>query len=156
MAARDAVYLCLKGTPAVQGTPNPGAAISASGNSGILPLVPNSLQGLTDIVLMVNVSAVPTGGAPTLDVYLQSSCDYGNTWNDIGHCPQFTTSTAVSFMRIAGDAAGPTTAEAQSDAAMAANTVHQGPWGGWLRLKWVFAAGGSSGSYTMAADAWLK
>jgi hypothetical protein len=105
----------------------------------------------TDLKVQLNVSAVPSGGAPTLDVYLQESLDQGTTWNDIAHT-QFTGAAAVRYFQIAGKAAGSTSPITKGDAALAGETVRQGPFGDQLRFKWVFAAGGGTGPYTMAAS----
>ena len=123
----------------------PTTTISASG----VGAPTNEFGYYRDLYLMLNCSAVPTGGSPTLDVYLQTSCDGGATWQDIGHWAQLTSSTGKKFAAISGEVTGPTTAVAASDAALAANTFVQGPWGNQLRIKYVFAAGGSTGSYTL-------
>lgn len=126
-------------------------AISSSSNSTSA----DSLARYTDLFGQLNCSAVPTGGAPTLDVYLQTSADNGSTWQDIAHF-QFTTAAVSRFFRIAGGAAGETTTFAASDAALAGDTVKQGPWGDQLRVKWVFAAGGSTGIYTLTVTVVAK
>lgn len=108
-----------------------------------------------ELFVMLDASAVPTGGAPTLDVYLQSSPDGGTTWKDCAHT-QFTTSALKRFIPISGYVTGGTSIVAASDAALAGETVVQGPFGDKLRVKYVFAAGGSSGSYTLAAHAVTK
>lgn len=141
MASRDGVQFTLLASTAVSSS-SAGTAVTG-------------LLGLTDIYCQVNCSAVPTGGTPTLDVYLQTSADAGTTWRDIAH-KQFTTSTLKVFWQVAGDAAGATASLAASDAALAGDTVVQGPWGDRLRIKYAFAAGGSSGSYTLAVNAYLK
>lgn len=130
--------------------------ISASGTGGLL----KNLAQINSLVVMVNVSAVPSGGAPTLDVYLQVSPDLGDlssgTWRDIANF-QFTGSTLKKFYQISGYAAGATTVLATSDGALASNTVVQGPlMGDRVRLKWTFAAGGSTGTYTMSAIAFIR
>jgi hypothetical protein len=123
----------------------PSTTVSANGTS--TPV--DGLSRLRDLFGGWEVSAVPTGGAPTLDVYLQTTFDGGTTWQDIAHY-QFTTSAVKRLFSICGSVAGPTTSVAPSDAALSGDTVVQGPWGDKLRAKWVFAAGGSTGSYTLA------
>jgi hypothetical protein len=125
----------------------PATAISANGTS----LAISGLGYNRNLWLDLNLSAVPTGGTPTLDLYLQTSADNGTTWRDIGHT-QFTTAALHRFFAISGETAGGAAPLAASDAALAGETVVQGPWGDQIRLKWVFAAGGSSGSYTLAAS----
>jgi hypothetical protein len=127
------------------------AAVSANGNSA--PAVLGDVW--TDVFGMINVSAVPAGGTPTLDVYIQTSPDGGTSWKDIVHT-QFTTSALKRFFQIAGGAAGSTAILAASDAALAGETVVQGPWGDLLRVKWIFAAGGSTGAYTLAVQVVTK
>jgi hypothetical protein len=120
--------------------------ISANGQGASL----DGLGAHKSLWIDLNLSAVPSGGAPTLDLYLQSSADGGTTWRDHAHF-QFTTSALHKFWQISGEAAGSAASLAASDAALAGDTVVQGPWGDRLRLKWVFAAGGSSGSYMLGA-----
>lgn len=103
----------------------------------------------------LNCSAVPSGGAPTLDVYLQTSSDTGTTWRDIAHT-QFTTSALKRFIAIAGQVTAGTAIIAASDAALSGETIVQGPWGDRLRIKYAFAAGGSTGTYTLSATCVCK
>jgi hypothetical protein len=124
--------------------------INSSGNSGTTPATGAVGGNQRSLFIDVNLSAVPTGGAPTLDVYLQTSADGGTTWRDMAHT-QFTTSALHRFFQVSEYASGSTSTLAASDGQLAGETVIQGPFGGELRLKWVFAAGGSSGSYTLAA-----
>ncbi|HWX42118.1 MAG TPA: hypothetical protein VN345_13300 [Blastocatellia bacterium] len=144
----------------------PAAAQISSGNSVALLLstainangTGNSVLGLgqyKNLYAVLNLTAVPAGGAPTLDVYLQSSADAGTTWRDLAHT-QFTTSAVVRFVAISGDSAGSTSIVAASDGQLAGETVVQGPWGDRLRIKYVFAAGGSSGSYQLAISGIVK
>jgi hypothetical protein len=148
------------------GASGPAAAQISSGNSVAL-LVPTAINangtgnpviGLgqyKNLYAVLNLTAVPAGGAPTLDVYLQSSPDSGTTWRDIAHT-QFTTAAVARFVSISGDAAGSTSIVAASDGQLAGETVVQGPWGDRLRIKYVFAAGGSSGSYQLAISGIVK
>lgn len=108
--------------------------------------------GYEDLFVQFDCSAVPTGGNPTLDVYLQTSADGGTTWRDIAHT-QFTTSALKRFAQISGQTAGATSILAASDAALSGETVTQGAWGDRLRVKYVFAAGGSTGTYTLTVKA---
>lgn len=121
----------------------PGTSISASGTGVVL-----QMPGANDLFVMLQLSAVPAGGAPTLDVYLQTSADEGTTWQDIGHT-QFAGLAITRYMKICGRSAGSTSVVASSDGALAGETVVQGPFGDRFRLKWTFAAGGSAGSYTL-------
>jgi hypothetical protein len=113
-------------------------------------------SGFDYIFVEFSVTAVPVGGAPTLDLYLQTSCDGGTTWRDIAHAAQFTTAVVNTFAQISGLMTGAAAFLAASDAALAANSTVQGPFGDRLRVKWVFAAGGSAGPYTVSVNAVLK
>jgi hypothetical protein len=128
-------------------------ATSISANGTSTPVL--SLFNAHELAVLLNLTAVPTGGAPTLDVYLQHSPDQGTSWQDVGHT-QFTTSAIKRYLLISGLLTGGTAPVASSDAALGGETVTQGPFGDQLRLKWVFAAGGSSGSYTLTATAIAK
>lgn len=131
----------------------PSTSISAGATVAAPAVV--GLSRWFDLFGIINVTAVPVGGAPTLDVYLQTSPDGGVTWQDILH-HQFTTSSGARLFSISGEAAGPTTTVAPSDGALASDTVVQGPWGDQLRLKYVMVVGGSTGPYTFSASAVAK
>jgi hypothetical protein len=120
-------------------------SISANGSSTVL-----KTGHLHELPILLNVTAVPTGGAPTLDVYIQHSCDEGTNWQDIGHT-QFTTSALKRAFLISGYLTGGTAPVASSDAQLAGETVTQGPFGDQVRIRWEFVQGGSSGGYTMTA-----
>lgn len=120
------------------------STISANGVSNVLKgRVSNALWAT------FTVSGVPTGGSPTLDVYLQHSGDQGATWRDLAHPSQWTTTTSTVFCGVSGYLTGGVTFLATSDAALAANTVVQGPYGDYLRIKYVCTAG-NSGAYTLS------
>jgi len=120
--------------------------VSASGAGAAL----TGLHRYQGVVGILNVSAVPTGGAPTLDVYVQASPDGGTTWRDVAAF-QFSTTAAVRVFQLSQLASPGTATLAASDGALASNTSVQGPFGDRLRVKYAFAAGGSSGSYTLSA-----
>jgi hypothetical protein len=65
----------------IQLLPAPGTVISSNGTSQAIkgPGIYNAA------FLALNLSAVPTGGTPTLDVYIQTSPDQGTTWRDMAH-----------------------------------------------------------------------
>jgi hypothetical protein len=98
-------------------------------------------------LLQLACSAVPAGGAPTLDVYLQTSVDNGTTWQDIAHT-QFT-GAATRFFQISGQVTGSTAPVAASDGALSGETVRQGPFGTSLRIKYTAALGGGTGTWTL-------
>ena len=108
------------------------------------------LGSFINLICQLIVSGTPTGGAPTLDIYLQTSIDGGVTFYDIAHT-QYTTSQTTRIISIAGDAAGSASPVTATDGTLTGETVRQGPWGDQFRLKLVFAAGASTGSYTLAA-----
>jgi hypothetical protein len=120
--------------------------VSASG-AGVAV---DGLHRYQGVLGMLNVSAVPSGGAPTLDVYVQASPDGGTTWRDIAAF-QFTTATAKKLFPISQLATGGTSILSTSDGALTSGTMVQGPFGDRLRVKYVFAAGGSTGTYTLSA-----
>lgn len=105
-------------------------------------------QGIFGIM---KASAVPTGGSPTLDVYIQASPDGGETWRDVAAF-QFAGSTAVRMFQLSQLASPGTATLAASDGALATNTSIQGPFGDRLRVKYTFTAGGSSGTYTLSVS----
>ena len=143
----------------------PTAQISSGNSIVLLPATAiSSTATATSVVgfgqyknlyAVLNLTAVPTGGTPTLDVYIQSSADAGVTWRDIAHT-QFTATAVARYVPISGEAAGSTSVLAASDGQLAGETVVQGPWGDRLRVKYVFAAGGSSGSYTFSVSGVVK
>ncbi len=112
---------------------------------------------------VLDVTAVPTGGTPTLDVYLQAQLADG-TWQDIAHFSQVAGSTAKQILAWKGSFATEAGTQAEGaavtvdnyfsneDAALAATTVRLLPLGDSMRVKWVFAAGGSIGDYTFSVD----
>lgn len=104
------------------------------------------------VSVIVNVTALPSGGLPSLTVYLQHSYD-GTTWRDIAR-QQFTTALNFAHFRISAYAAGSTTSEQASDAALGSNSVIQGPWGNYLRVKAVTVAALASGTYTWSGTAY--
>lgn len=121
--------------------------VSASGTSDVV----TGLHRYAGVVGILKASAVPTGGSPTLDVYVQGSPDGGTTWRDVAAF-QFEGSTAVRVFQLSQLATPGTATLAASDAALATNTSVQGPFGDRLRIKYTFTAGGSTGTYTLAAS----
>lgn len=100
---------------------------------------------------LLNVTAVPAGGAPTLNCYVQASPDGGTTWRDVASF-QFAGVAAVRMFQLNQSANPALTTMAASDGALASDTTVQGPFGDRLRVKYVFAAGGSAGTYTLSAS----
>ena len=116
-----------------------------------------SLHGVLD------VTVVPSGGTPTLDVYIETQLAEG-TWQDIAHFTQVAGAVTKEILAWKGPGAteAGTQAEAAAvtadnyfsneDAALAATTVRHLPLGDSMRVKWVFAAGGSTGDYAFSVD----
>ncbi len=136
-----------------------GTLVTASGTSeAFTASVAPSRQyagGYRSMVVQLNVTGDPTGGAPTLNVYVQHSVD-NLTWQDVASFTQVTNSTSVQYAPISGEASGGTTILAHSDGALAAGTIVQGPWGGYVRVKYAIALGGATGGYTLGVIGILK
>jgi hypothetical protein len=126
-------------------------SINSSGTGTVI----TNLKGFSDLLAQFQITGVPAGGSPTLDLYLQTSIDQGVTWRDMAHT-QFKTTAATRFAQIVGDFTASENILSSSDGQLQGERVIQGPWGDQLRLKWVFAAGGSSGSYTLSSGAFVK
>lgn len=112
----------------------------------------------------LDVTAVPSGGTPTLNVRIQTHMASGD-WQDIAAFAQATGSTTAEVMdwgpwngetsQIVAEGATGFVADrffADQDAAMAVSTVRAMNLGDSLRIQWTFAAGGSTGDYTFAVD----
>lgn len=94
-------------------------------------------------------------GGTSVKAWLQTSVDGGTSWYDIA-CFAFTTSTASKLHTVTVNPATPMTAgSAPSDAALADNTVLNGPIGDRFRLKYT-SVGTYAGGTTLAVDAVFK
>jgi len=138
------------------------AAGEASGTSTAL----DDVGWVKSFWARLDVTAAPSGGSPTLDVYIQTQSPSGD-WQDI---VGFTRATGVTHENVSW---GPWTGElsqilaeaasgfavdeffADQDAAIGDATVRAMVLGDSLRVKWVFAAGGSTGDFTFAVDSAL-
>ena len=129
--------------------------------SGVSTEVDN-LGWIHSFTARLDVTAAPSGGAPTLDVYVQTEMASGD-WQDVLHFTQVTGITHENAAWGGGDgnrngigAEGAAITFdrfwADEDASLAAITVRILPMGDSLRTKWVFAAGGSTGDFTFALD----
>jgi hypothetical protein len=114
--------------------------------------------GSLSLTVAVVVTAVPTGTSNSLDVFLQTSYDSGSTWFDMAHTT-FTTSIGTKLIQlnrcedVLRRENGPILPPSQtSDGQLAGETVLPNSYGDRLRLKWAFAAGDSTGSYTLGAS----
>ncbi len=116
----------------------------------------SGLLGFRDIILELNVTGVPTGGAPTLDIRVFTYVA-GSNGVHIGAFAQIGGAVADRVMRLAGTVdPGATGKEEALQPSLAAGTVRNGPWGDQLRIERVFAAGGSTGGYTYTVKGILK
>ena len=121
--------------------------ISASGAAAAA----TGLARYKGFVGSMTLSAKPAGGASTLDVYVQASPDGGTTWRDVVHY-QFTTVLTTRVFQLSQVSAGSTGTLAASDAALAGDTVVQGAFGDQLRVKYVMALNGDTGTFTLAVS----
>ena len=131
-------------------------SISSNGSSTAVTGVGDSLF----IGVLIKVTGVPSGGTPTLDVYFQDSSDSGTTWRDLAHT-QFTGTVDSRLLSLAVQPDTQrreyvnkvTNPAAPTDGTLAGETANNvQKHGDQIRLKWKFAAGGSSGSYTVSAQ----
>jgi hypothetical protein len=116
-----------------------------------------SIASAVFLAIAINTTAVPNGTTNTLDVYLQTSFDFGTTWADIFHI-RYTTNPRNDHMLLtrSSDSVRRDTPQTiplgTTNAALPLNQLLQFGWGDRLRLKWVFAAGDSTGNYTLNAN----
>lgn len=144
----------------------PSTTISASG----IGTAVHSLKRYAGLFGSMAVSAVPSGGNPSLDVFLQGTPDGGTTWQDVAHylfgglietrvfqITQYVTGgDQVQLLSAEADEVvipSHTSMQAPSDGQLSVGSVMQGPFGDQLRVKYVFAANGSTGSYTLSVNA---
>ena len=137
------------------------ASAAESGNGSSTAL--DNMGWVKSFVARLDVTAVPTGGTPTLDVYIQTQLPSGD-WQDIAHFTQVagsTTAEIVDWGRGDGNISGigaegvATTFDrffADQDVAMTAANIRVMNLGDSLRVKWVKVVGGSTGNYTFAVD----
>lgn len=123
------------------------AARTASGASDDTGEIgPFNSRRATGLTIQLDVTADANPG--TLDVWVQTTVDDGTEWDDIAHFTQMG-GTGTRYVNISTIAAGGTTDHAKGDAAMAANTVRQGPIGSRLRAKWTIAGAGASFTFSV-------
>lgn len=134
---------------------DPGQSLVTAGFSSTSVGTVYVPKGGVDIFATFYCVMVPSGGTPTLDMYLQTSADQGVNWTDIAHY-QFTTQTGTYFVQIRGDRAGAQSVWTQSDAALAGNRSIQGPWGDRLRVKYVVAMSTATGVYQFYSNVGTK
>ena len=131
---------------------SPAAAGTAASSQPILQTsasYPAGTAAPLDEYLALDVTAKlvgATGG--TLDVYLQTSLDGGNTWTDSVHFPQLANGAAAIIYRTCTTNLGATsTVVGQGlSPALAAGVAIQGGWGDRARLVMVAGSGTSAGA----------
>jgi len=134
---------------------------AANGNTQATPVTDVGWIRNADFIL--NVTGVPVGGSPTLDVYVQTKLPDG-IWTDILHFAQVLGVVGKQYAIWGSlDAEGPGKIAATTftkdamlpveDAAIPVDTVRRLVLGNDLAVKWVFAAVGSTGDYTFAVTA---
>jgi len=133
-----------------------GTAGEASGTSTAL----DNMGWVKSFLAHLDVTAVPTGGSPTLDVHIETQLPSGD-WIQI---VAFTQNTAVSnevvsWGPVRGGIETGTLADAETvvvsvtfaeNAALDTGDIRLMVLGDSLRVQWVFAAGGSTGDFTFA------
>lgn len=122
-------------------------------------------RGTRSFLAVLNVTDVPAGGGPTLDVYVQTLLPDLATWTDVAHITQVTGAVVVTLLAYPGPARAGAGTQAEGgavtpdnffaveDAALTVSTVRLIPLGVQLRAKYVIAfAGGETGSYSFTLD----
>jgi len=113
-------------------------------------------RSFSEIFGQLIVSQECAGVSPTLNVYVQTSVDDGTTWRDVISFDQATVSNITKFAQVSAKTAGAAATLATSDAALAAATTVQGPFGSRVRLKYVVGGTGLSSSYIFQVIMYLK
>jgi len=110
---------------------------------------------------LLNVTGVSTGGAGRLDVYIQTLMPDAETWQDVAHFAQVS-ATGKQLLTYTGPAGGGGGTQAEGaavtvdnywvneDAGLAASTVRLIALGHQMRIKYVIALNGDTGSFTFA------
>lgn len=117
----------------------PQTTIGAASAGNVTPKL-QFRQGIPRNVCIEVIFNYGAGGT-TVDAYIQTSLDGGNTWIDIAEC-QFTTAAATKVYNISS-LTPVTTVYPPTDGTLAANTAKDGILGNLLRVKWT-----SVGTYT--------
>lgn len=98
------------------------AARTTSSNSGNLKDTAANIPASEAVVFLVNVTALAgTGGAPVLDVWVDTSPDGGTTWFTAFKFAQITTSTAARRLNVRTTGIG--IAEAGTEASVATSVT---------------------------------
>lgn len=135
-------------SPATASTAASSAAVAgSSGAAGIASSSPVDLDSFTSLSVHAQLVGA-TGG--TLDVYLQTSHDFGTTWVDYAHFTQLAAGGAAVKYTFAASQGGqqltPTTHGVGTTPALAANTVVGGAWGDRFRLVMVAGVSTTAGA----------
>lgn len=135
------------------------ASAVAGEASGASTAVDN-LGWVKKLLAVLDVTAVPDGGAPTLDLQIQTQMPNGD-WQDFISFAQVAGATDKQIAAWDPEAMGIGTQQdgvaltidpffANEDGTLAASTVRYLPLGDSMRVKWTFVAGGSAGDYTFS------
>lgn len=131
--------------PAQAGALNPGAFTLGDFQIGAAGTYTNANGPLSDLAgldaVTLQISLAGAAGGSTINVYIQTSIDQGQTWFDVANVA-FTTTPGVALVNLSGlDKL--TTPTAPSNLALTSNTVLDGPLGDRLQAVVV-----STGAYT--------
>lgn len=143
-----ATFILQETTPAAPGTAASAVAWTSAGS--FLPAGVAGPLGDYDAIDIVAELVGATGG--TLDVYVQTSHDGGQTWYDSVHFTQLTASGSAAIWRTSvthfaqPSSAAPVAVGKNLSPALAANTTVQGGWGDRARLVYVAGSGTSAGA----------
>lgn len=130
------------------------SSISSTGTGNCAAVT--GLAFYKELMLQVDVTAVAGGSTPTLKLYLQTSCDGGSKWDDMGSAT-FTTSIARKMMYFSGENGSATSVTDAADGTISDNTCKQGAWGDRLRMKYIYTHSGTpSGSFTVDVKGVVK
>jgi hypothetical protein len=111
-------------------------------------------QGARAVICEVAALIAPPAADASLDVFFQHSADGGRNWTDFAHLLL----TAVGSLNVPVSlwAPGPTVVQVQSDGALPANTIVQGPIGGDVRIKYTASLGSSAPGSQWSFQAFLN
>lgn len=140
-----ASYIFTETSPAAPGTTPSSAVVT---NSTVAGVAYGLLDGMTCLQIFAALVGA-TGG--TLDVYMQTSPDFGQSWQDYAHFPQLAAAAAAVKYTLnvscnAQNTTMLTPVGVNLVPALAANTCVGGTWGDRFRLLFVAGAGTSAGA----------
>lgn len=133
-------------TPSAAGTAVSVNAITGEDGMGTAGILSSPALTNADVIRVKANLIGATGG--TLDVYVQTSCNEGATWDDQVHFAQLGAGAGavIQVCSIAKGALTPTTIGSGTSPALAAGTAVQGTWGSQWRLLFVAGTSTSAGA----------